>query len=149
MTNSAGESAHQARNVVPTTQLERIEPDLEGVTLLFWRTHAHGVTRGFDPEAAWRIAVSGDTAARMAGTPLEDECNATAELLTRAAAYGWWPKRLDGDYVAVPLAQWVAEGHPFTPKVPSAEAMLDRWGIQSVVVDSVAHRHPSDARGGR
>lgn len=137
----ASQQGDTPRHVVPVARLERIEPDLDGVvSRLFWR-------RGFDPEVAWRIAVSGDTAARMAGTHLEEECTATAVLLARAAAFGWWPKKLNGDYVAVPLEQWVAEGHPFTQIVPNAEAMLDRWGIQSVVVDAVANDHPPDARG--
>lgn len=119
--------------VVPITRLERVEPDLEGVADALWRSKV------LDPVHAWAIAVSGDTAARMAGTAWQDEYNATAELLTRAAAYGWWPKKsANGNYVAVPLKQWVAEGHPFTPKVPNAEAMLDRWGIQRVVVDTNA-----------
>lgn len=137
MTN---ESASQAAPV-PVTRLERVEPDVERVALLFWR-------KGFDPERAWSVAVSGDTAARMAGTHFEDEFNATAELLTRAAAYGWWPKRgPHGEYIAVPLEQWVAEGHPFTSKVPDAEAMLNRWSIEPVVVDAVANDHPPAARG--
>lgn len=119
--------------VVPVTRLERVEPDLEGVADALWST------KGLDPEHAWENAVSGDTAARMAGTCWEELYVGTAEVLSRAAAYGWWPKRLDGDYVAVPLPQWVAEGHPFTSKVPNAEMMLDRWGIQPVVLNANGH----------
>ncbi|NTY62565.1 hypothetical protein [Mycolicibacterium sphagni] len=125
----------QTDDVVPIVGLERVEPDLEGVALLL------GSLKGFDPERAWEVAVSGDTAASMAGTHTrqEDECNATAALLTRAAAYGWWPKRrINGDYIAVRLDQWVAEGHPFTRKVPNADAMFDRWAIHPVVIDGAA-----------
>lgn len=119
-------------DLVPVTRWERVEPELEGVALLL------ASTRGLDPERAWEIAVSGETAARMAGTAGEEPYTATAQVLAQAAAYGWWPKRShDGDYSAVPLRQWVADGHPFTPKVPSAEMMLDRWGIQPVVIDAM------------
>jgi hypothetical protein len=115
----------------PVTRVERVEPDLEGVARVL------GISRGLTPGGAWELAVSGDTAARVAGTPFEELYFGTAELLAKAAAYGWWPKLgPDGDYVAVPLSQWIAEGHLFTPKVPNAQMMLARWGIQPVVIDA-------------
>lgn len=129
-----------AEDVVAITALEHVEPDIDTVVSVFgltpWLT---------DPEQAWQYAVSGDTAARMAGSEDEQHFALTAVVLKNAAAYGWWPKRTaDGDYIAVPLEQWIAEGHSFTRVVPSVEAMLDRWNIAPRVIDAPAARRQLD-----
>lgn len=131
-----------AEGIVAITELEHIEPDIDAVASVF------GITPWLtDPEQAWEYAVSGDTAARMAGynSPHEQHWSLTAVVLEKAAAYGWWPKRTrDGDYIAVPLGQWIAEGHTFTRVVPSVEAMLDRWNIEPRVIDAPAARRQLD-----
>lgn len=87
--------------IVPMTNLEHVEPDIDSVASVF------GITPWLtDPEQAWEYAVSGDTAARMDGynSPHEQHWALTAVVLEKAAAYGWWPKRTpEGDYIAVPL----------------------------------------------
>nr|WP_172692646.1 hypothetical protein [Mycolicibacterium sp. CBMA 213]AVN58323.1 hypothetical protein B5P44_p00028 [Mycolicibacterium sp. CBMA 213] len=93
-------------DVVPTT-VEHTGPDIDGVALVL------ETTKGLNPDVAWHHAVSGNTAARMAGTAHDCEYAGTAELLRRAAAYGWWPMRTrDGDYIAVPLKAMGCRGPP-------------------------------------
>lgn len=116
-----------------------VAPDLGAVARAFadWPSWCGSAT----PEAAWENAVSGDTAARMR---LDDEVTdweCTAQIIAKAAAYGWWPQETaNGDYIAIPIDRWVANGHPYTKIVPTLDAMLDRWNVTPVVIDAINQR---------
>lgn len=126
----------------PATAQAYVVPDIDGVrqALSYWpRWEGSG-----DPERAWDNAVSGDTAARMRhGNDEVTQWECTAQIIAKAAAYGWWPQETpDGDYIAVPIDRWVAEGHPYSRIVPNLDAMLDRWNITPVVIDPAADPGP-------
>ncbi|OKH80159.1 hypothetical protein EB73_33905 [Mycobacterium sp. SWH-M3] len=120
-----------SRNIESATAPTHVEPDLEAITDALIR---------MSPEQAWDNAVSGKTAAQMAGAGgLEKYMywDETAVIIAKAAAYGWWPATTpDGRYLAMPIDTWVAHGHPYTATVPSLDSMLDRWGIPPIVIDA-------------
>lgn len=131
-----------SREIEPVTSQVHVEPDLDAVVDALERTRQQGCL--LSPEQAWDNAVSGNTAARMAGVGGLDDYmgwDETAVIIAKAAAYGWWPARTQHGYVAMPIAEWVAIGHPYTRTVPNLDAMLDRWGIAPVVIDAETDEH--------
>lgn len=130
-------TTHEAdhHEVVHVTRIEPLQHEIDAATAIFGLSYdLH------DPETAWWYAVtSGKTAAQMAGTVDEYAGKLTARLMEASAAYGWWPKEFpegSGEYIAVKIEQWVAEGHPFTTKIPDLATLLDRWNIPMKVVDA-------------
>ncbi|MUL61087.1 hypothetical protein B5P44_00605 [Mycobacterium sp. CBMA 213] len=120
-------------DVVATTYV--VAPDIAAVRQAFcdWPSWCGTGT----PERAWENAVSGDTAARLRNGSEVTEWECTARIIATAAAYGWWPQeRSGGEYIAVPIDHWVADGHSYTKIVPNLDAMLDRWNIAPVVIDA-------------
>ncbi len=130
-------TTHEAdhHDVVHVTRIEPLQHEIDAATAIFGLSYdLH------DPETAWWYAVtSGKTAAQMAGTVDEYAGKLTARLMEASAAYGWWPKEFpegSGEYIAVKIEQWVAEGHPFTTKIPDLATLLGRWNIPMKVVDA-------------
>lgn len=121
--------------VVHIARIEPLQHEIDAATAVFGLSYdLHG------PEIAWWYAVtSGKTAAQMAGTVDEYAGKLTARLMEASAAYGWWPKEFpegSGEYIAVKIDEWVAQGHPFTAKIPDLATLLDRWNIPMKVVDA-------------
>lgn len=130
-------TTHEAdhHEVVHVTRIEPLQHEIDAATAVF------GLSCDLhDPETAWWYAVtSGKTAAQMAGTVDEYAGKLTARLMEASAAYGWWPKEFpegSGEYIAVKIDEWVAQGHPFTAKIPDLATLLDRWNIPMKVVDA-------------
>ncbi|WP_157931638.1 hypothetical protein [Mycobacteroides abscessus] len=116
-----------------------VTPDIAAVARAFsdWPSWCGSAT----PEAAWENAVSGDTAARMRRSDEITDWECTAQIIAKAAAYGWWPQETaNGEYIAIPIDRWVANGHPFTKIVPTLGSMLDRWNVAPVVIDAINPR---------
>lgn len=110
----------------------RVEPDTESLQWVYCSApELHG------PEVAWEYAMSGKTAAQESGVVgAWGHWELLGQIIAKAAAYGWWPvEGPDDKIVAVPIAQWVADGHPYSRKVPDLETLLDRWNIDPVVID--------------
>lgn len=130
----------ESREIEPATAQVHVEPDLDAVVDALGR---------LSPEAAWHNAVSGNTAARMAGVGGMDDYmswDETAVIIAKAAAYGWWPAKTPHGYVAMPIAGWVATGNSYTRIVPNLDSMLDRWGIAPVVIDAETDDHTPQLR---
>ncbi|MFV8227356.1 hypothetical protein [Mycolicibacterium fortuitum] len=138
----------RSREIESATAQVHVEPDLEAVADALVRTRTRGCV--LSPEQAWANAVSGNTAAQMAGVDGLDKYmhwDETAVIIAKAAAYGWWPATTpDGRYVAMPIDQWIADGHPYTRIVPNLDSMLDRWGIAPVVIDAETDDHTPQHR---
>lgn len=116
--------------VEPLDKCSRIEPDTSSLEWVYC-----SVPELYSAEGAWEYAVSGKTAAQEAGVGGR-HLELVGQIIAKAAAYGWWPvEGPDDQIVAVPIAQWVADGHPYSRKVPNLAAMLDRWNIDPVVID--------------
>jgi hypothetical protein len=129
-----------SRGIDSITSQAYIQRDIDAVRYIF---------DPLTPTYAWDNAVSGNTAARTAGIG-GPEWEETAEIIAKAAAYGWWPQETpDGGYIAVPIDKWVADGHPFTKIVPDLATMLDRWGIAPVVIEGTVEHSPRRALPGK
>lgn len=116
--------------VEPLYKFSRLEPDTSSLEWVYCT-----VPELYSAEGAWAYAVSGKTAAQEAGVGGR-HLELVGQIIAKAAAYGWWPAEgPDDEIVAVPIAQWVADGHPYSRKVPDLAAMLDRWNIDPVVID--------------
>ncbi|OHU12887.1 hypothetical protein BKG75_17905 [Mycobacteroides chelonae] len=119
--------------VEPVDQCSRVEPDTDS---LRWVYCSAPELRS--PEDAWHYAMSGKTAAQEGGIDGRHcgHWELLGQIIAKAAAYGWWPvEGPDDEIVAVPIAQWVADGHPYSRKVPDLATLLDRWRIDQVVID--------------
>ncbi len=117
----------------------KVEPDIAAVTRALWAWPSW--CGSGSPARAWENAVSGDTAARLDTGAELTEWGCTERIIRKAAAYGWWPQETsDGDYIAVPIDRWVADGHPYTRIVPSLAVLLDRWNVSPVVIDGLDDR---------
>lgn len=119
--------------VVPVDKCSRVEPDTDS---LRWVYCSAPELRS--AEDAWHYAMSGKTAAQEGGIDGRHcgHWELLGQIIAKAAAYGWWPvEGPDDEIVAVPISQWVADGHPYSRKVPDLATLLDRWRIDPVVID--------------